>query len=199
MSVYKHTNTNNTERFSWESSVLVAAHPSMSLMRFCADESAATFQDAVYTHFSCFLLKILLWDHISWDRRSWNVFHVQHSHCACCTSEHVRKSAHTRTHACTESSCLRFSLTSLSFLARVTLIKTNTVKCEVVNAASVSNIAINNTTRGRSMGGANGMSQVILANPKPPQDISQAEGLRPCCPCLPMGENTAGTRERNLS
>lgn len=79
----------------------------------------------------------------------------------------------------TQTSCLRFPLTSLSFLVRVTLIKTNTVKCKVVNAASVSNLAINNATWGRPAGGANGVSQVILANQKPPQDVDQARGLLP--------------------
>lgn len=111
----------------------------------------------------------------------------------------VSECTHTSAHLRTQTSCLRFPLTSLSFLARVTLIKTNTVKCEAVNAASVSYVAINNTARGRPTGGANGVSQVISANQKPPQDISQAKGPLPCCPCLPAGGNAAGTRERNLS
>lgn len=82
----------------------------------------------------------------------------------------------------------------------MTLIKTNTVKCEVVNAASVSNAAINNATRGRPTGGANGVSQVILANQKPPQGIGQAKGPLSCCPCLPLeGGGGAGLKERNLS
>lgn len=43
MSVYKHTNTNNTQSLSWESLVVAVAHPSMSLMRLHLDKSAEAF------------------------------------------------------------------------------------------------------------------------------------------------------------
>lgn len=50
MSVYEHTNTNNTPSFSEEILVAATAHPSMSLMRLCVDKALEASKDILRFH-----------------------------------------------------------------------------------------------------------------------------------------------------
>lgn len=150
MSVYEHTNTNNTPSFSTKILVVATAHPSASLMRLI----------------SLFFMLTLITK--SYPRSAGGkcacMWVCMHACLRCvffcvCMCVWVLKSLHK----------VLINLAVIPGLAM--LIKSGAITCELGNADCDFGGAINKAVQVKASWGANEVSQVIFANQRPGQDL----------------------------